>query len=357
MKKIMCLTLAMALVLSGCSSPAKPSDGTPTTAAEGAATAPAEGSSKNAEAKYNFTIATSATKDSAIGKTMQYAADLIAERSNGDIMITCYPDSQLGSDSELVEGVQMGNITMVIGNTAPQVSFVPSLALFDLPNTYDDIEVAQTVLAGFTDKMTDTFEGTDLRLCQLFPTVFRYMSSNKEIKSIEDFSGIKIRTMTNNNHMAYWNALGATATPLNFSELYIGLQQGLVTAQENPLDIFLSSNFNEQQKYVIDTKHIAFVATILMNQSTWDELPADVQELLTECFAEIGQYGTKAAQEAEAANIKAVLDSGVAMIELDDATIAQMKEKAAPVYDMIRTAVGSELVDDYLAAIAESSKQ
>lgn len=287
---------------------------------------------------------------------MQYAADLIAERTDGRIQLTCYPDSQLGSDAELVEGVQLGNVTMVIGNTAPQVTFVPDLALFDLPNTYDDITAAQTVLSSFTEKMSGSFEGTDLHLCQLFPTVFRYMSSNKEIKTVDDFSGIKIRTMTNNNHMAYWNALGATATPLDFSELYIGLQQGLVDAQENPLDIFLSSNFYEQQKYVINTKHIAFVATILMNQATWDELPADLQETLTECFTEIGQYGTKTAQEAEAANLKAVEEKGVTVIELDDSTINQMKEKAAPVYDMVREAVGTELVDEYLAAIDAASK-
>ena len=82
----------------------------------------------------------------------------IQEKTEGRIHITCYPDSQLGSDAELVEGVQLGNVTMVIGNTAPQVTFVPNLALFDLPNTYDDITTAQKVLTGFTDKMAASFE-------------------------------------------------------------------------------------------------------------------------------------------------------------------------------------------------------
>lgn len=362
MKKLIGLALACSLVLTACGNSSTSTTAAPTTAPAGTTAAAAAGSeeattaSGSGEAEYNFTIGTSATKDSAIGKTMQYAADLIAERTGGKISITCYPDSQLGSDAELVEGVQLGNVTMVIGNTAPQVAFVPGLALFDLPNTYSDISVAQTVLAGFTEKMASSFDGTQMHLCQLFPTVFRYMSSNKEVKSADDFNGIKIRTMTNNNHMAYWNALGATATPLDFSELYIGLQQGLVDAQENPLDIFLSSNFYEQQKYVINTKHIAFVATILMNQETWDSLPADLQQTLNECFTEIGQYGTQVAQEAEEKNIQAVKDKGVTLIELDDATIAQMKEKAQPVYDMVREAVGDTLVDDYLAAIDAASK-
>lgn len=347
MKKLMTLALAFTMMLTACQ-PAKTESKTPSSETNSASNA-TEVTEKKAE--YNFTIATSATKESAIGKTMQYAADLIAERSGGKISVTCYPDSQLGSDSELVEGVQLGSVTMVIGNTAPQVAFVPALSLFDLPNTYTDITMAQSVLSEFSEKMSANFDGTQMRLCQLFPTVFRYMSGNKEITTVEDFKGIKIRTMTNNNHMAYWNALGATATPLDFSELYIGLQQGLVNSQENPLDIFLSSNFYEQQKYVINTKHLVFVATILMNQEVWDSLPADLQETLDECFAEISSYGTKIAQEAEADNLKIVHEKGVTVVELNDETLAQMREKAQPVYDMVRNAVGDELVDEYLAAI------
>lgn len=343
MKKIFASLLAMAMILSGCSS--QPTE----------SSSSGSSSAAPASAEYNFTIGTSATKDSTIGKTMQYAADLIMERTDGRISVTCYPDSQLGSDSELVEGVQLGNVTMVIGNTAPQVTFVPDLALFDLPNTYKDIAQAQEVLSGFASKMTDSFEGTGLYLCQLFPTSFRYMSSNKEVRSIDDFSGIQIRTMTNPYHMAYWNALGATATPLDFSELYIGLQQGLVDAQENPLDIFLSSKFYEQQDYIINTKHNVFVATLLMNQDVWDSLPSDLQDILTECFAEIGQYGTQIGQEADEANLQTIEETGVTIIDLDDSTLDQMRETAQPVYDMIREDVGADLVDAYLTAIDSSN--
>ena len=362
MKKLLSIALAAALALSmtACGGDAKETTAAPaetTTAAAADTTAAAEETTAApAEAEYQWTIGTSATDASAIGQTMQYLADIMAEKSGGRIQVTCYPNSQLGSDAELVEGAQMGSVTMVIGNTAPQVAFVPALALFDLPNVYDSIDTAQTVLASFTEKMGPSFEGTDLHLGQIFPTVFRTMSCSKEIRSIDDFDGIKIRTMTNEFHMAYWNELGATATPVDFSELYIGLQQGLVDAQENPVDIFLSSKFNEQQAYLIHTKHIAFVATILMNQATYDALPDDLKAVVDECFAEAGAYGTKIAQEAEAGNLAKAEELGVTIIELDDATIAAMVEKAQPVYDSIREAVGTELVDEYMAAIDAASK-
>lgn len=140
MKKVFIRTIAStmlcALFLTSCSG------GPQNAPSSGGQPGGSSGQGSGGQAEYNFTIGTSATKDSAIGKTMQYAADLIEERTNGRIKITCYPDSALGSDAELVEGVQLNNVTMVIGNTAPQVTFVPDLALFDLPNTYDDISVA-----------------------------------------------------------------------------------------------------------------------------------------------------------------------------------------------------------------------
>jgi len=301
--------------------------------------------------EFKFSIATSATSSSIIGQTMQYFADLVEERSGGKITVATYPDAQLGSDTELIEGVQMGTITMVIGNTAPQVSFVPELAVFDLPNVYSDTAQAQAVLNNFKDKMEPYFEGTGLKLGVMFPTVFRYMSSNKPVRSIDDFQGIKIRTMENPYHMAYWNELGASATPLAFSELYVGLQQGLVDAQENPLDIFMSSNFHEQQDYIIHTKHILFIATILMNQEQWDMMPAEYQEIVAECFEEAAKFGTENAKKIEDEIKQDIMDAGVEIIELDESTYEEIVEKVQPVYDMIREAVGSELVDEYLKEI------
>lgn len=298
-----------------------------------------------------LTIGTSATSQSIIGQTMQHFADKVKELSGGEITVATYPDSQMGSDTELIEGVQMGTISMVIGTTAPQVSFVPTLALFDLPNAYSDINTAQKVLGQFNDKMEPSFSAAGLHLCTMFPTAFRYMSSNKAVRGVNDFQGIKIRTMENPYHMAYWKSLGATATPLAFSELYIGLQQGTIDAQENPLDIFMSAKFNEQQKYIIDTKHIVFIADILINKGQWNALSDAQRNILDQAFQETSAFGTSNAKSIEAKNRQAIKASGVEIIELDDATIAAMKKEAAPVYDMIRKAAGAELVDEYLNAI------
>ena len=76
------------------------------------------------------------------------------------------------------------------------------------------------------------------------------------MKRVEDFQGLKIRTMSNRNHMAFWSALGANPTPLAWPELYFSLQSGIVDAEENAADSILSANFNEVQKYVAETNVI-----------------------------------------------------------------------------------------------------
>ena len=306
--------------------------------------------------KFNLTFATSAPEGAILDISMKHAAEQINERSGGKITVDCFPASQLGSDRELIEGCQLGTISMVIGATAPQVSFVPALAIFDLPNTFSDIETAKTVLHGFQPQMESKYARASLKLLALYPTVFRYMSSNVEVRQVGDFKGIKIRTMENPYHLAYWSALGAKPTPLAFSELYIALQQKLVDGQENPLDVFQNSKFYEQQKFVINTKHNVFVATIVMNTKLWEGMPAEYQALVNECLAETVDYTISIAQEKTAEIRKQIESEGVTVIDLDDAVTAAMRKKAKPAYDLIRKDIGDEIVDAYLTDIEAAKK-
>ncbi|HOA15479.1 MAG TPA: TRAP transporter substrate-binding protein [Bacillota bacterium] len=305
--------------------------------------------------KYTFSIATSAAEGAILDISMKYLAKIIQERSNGRITMNVFPAAQLGSDRELLEGCQMGSVTMVIGATAPQVSFVPALAIFDLPNAFKDMKTAVSVLSGFKPTMEPHYAKAQLKLMTLFPTVFRHMSSSKPVRTIEDFKGLKIRTMENKYHLAYWEALGAKPTPLAWTEVYIALQQKLVDAQENPMDVIFNSKIYEQQKYIINSKHHVFVATVVMNLNTWNGLPADYKKFLEECFADATEYTTSQVIVTKDAEFKnKLIAAGLEYIELSDATLAKMRELAQPVYDRIRADLGAAIVDPFLAEIAKA---
>ena len=114
---------------------------------------------------------------------------------------------------------------------------------------------------------------------------FRGLSTNKEIKTADDFKDMTIRVMENKYHTAFWENLGAKPTPLAFSDLYMALQQGLVQAQDNPITAVYASKFYEVQEYYMPITAFPMVNVIAINKSTYDSLPAEYQTILTQ-FAE-----------------------------------------------------------------------
>lgn len=91
-----------------------------------------------------------------------------------------------------------------------------------------------------------------------------------KLDTLDAFKGLQIRTMENQNHMAFWSALGAAPTPLAWPEVYISLQNGTIVAQENAADTCMTSNFQEVQKYLNFTNHILYLnqITSTMTSST-----------------------------------------------------------------------------------------
>lgn len=284
--------------------------------------------------------------------------DLIEKKSNGKIKVEIYLDSQLGGDREILESCQAGNIAMVSQTTAPQVNFIPKLAVFDMPLLFDNLDVAYKVLSGpFKSKISEDYEKAGFKLLMMVPISFREMTANKPIAKFEDFKGIKIRTMENQYHMAFWRALGANPTPLNFNELYIALQQGTVDAQENPYEVILSSKFYEVQKYIINTNHIAFIHTIVMNKKLYDSMPHEYQKIIDESMNEVSKFLFRQSKDASEKMLSELKDKGMKVIDLSPEVRQKIKEAADSVYDMVRKAVGDDIVDELLKAIEEAKKQ
>ena len=167
--------------------------------------------------------------------------------------IEVYPNSTLGGDRELLESCASGDIPFVVQNTAPQVAFMPEISIFDLPCAFDDIQSARAAVDDpyFYSMIEDVYIKSGYRVLGFADQGFRVMSTNREIDNMIDFKGLKIRTMENPNHIRFWKALSANPTPMSFNEVYVGLQQGTIDAQENPYEVIASGRLHEQQKYII----------------------------------------------------------------------------------------------------------
>jgi TRAP-type C4-dicarboxylate transport system substrate-binding protein len=162
------------------------------------------------------------------------------------------------------------------------------------------------------------------------------------IQSLSDFSGIKIRTMENNYHMAFWSAIGANPTPMTFSELYMGLSQHTVDAQENPYEVIVSNKFYEVQDYVIETNHLPHLLSLITNQDFYDSLPADQQSIIDQAAAIATDYAREQAVARADDRIATIEASGSQIISLSDELRAEMRAASADLYERIRQAVGDD---------------
>ena len=216
---------------------------------------------------YDWPLGTSSPEDTITQIYAQKFADEVNKLSNGKMKIRVYNNSVLGGDRELLESCKNGDIPFVVQNTAPQVSFMQKLSIFDLPMLFDNIEEVREKLDDdkFYDLMEKVYKEGGYKLLGFTDQGFRIMTTNKKIEIILDFKGQKIRTMENSNHIMFWKDLKTNPTPMSFSEVYIGLQQNTIDAQENPYEVVVSSKLYEQQKYLIETNHIPHIISIIVN--------------------------------------------------------------------------------------------
>ncbi len=286
----------------------------------------------------------------------KFFQELVDKRFGGKVKVELYLDTKLGGDRETLEGCQAGNIAMVSLTTAPMVGFVPKLAVFDIAMLFDNLDVAKKALDTFKTKLIPDYEKAGFKLLMFTPISFRELTTKKPVTKLEDLKGLKIRTMENKYHVAFWKALGANPTPLNFAELYIALQQGIVDAQENPYDVIWGSKFYEVQKYLVHTHHICFIFTYVMNKKLFESMPADYQKMLTDTVNEVSDYLFEESKKQAGAMLAELKSKGMEVVEITPEMKTGMREAAKTVVKMVKDAVGGEIVDDLLLAVQAASK-
>lgn len=309
-------------------------------------------SGTDGQEQYKIVMAHSAAENVSMHQGFLKFKEVVEKNSEGRMVVEIYPNAQLGADRELIEGVQMGNITVMTSSTAPQVNFVPAAAVFDLPFAFADKVSARQVFDGpFKDIIGQEYEKAGFKLAGFVDQGFRVLTLNKEARTPEDLKGVKIRTMENPYHMALWQAFGANPTPIPFNEVYTALQQGTVDGQENPYELIYSQKFYEQQDYIINTNHIFQTIAIIVNKQFYDSLPSDLKEIFDSAMQEAIQFSREYQDSKEQEYLEIMQGEGVKVIDLTPTELDAFKEKVTGVWDMIRKDVGNEIVDSMLKGI------
>lgn len=346
----MALSLFMVVALSSCGakSPASPSS---PPAAAAPSSSPSEAAGKgdifhSADAPaFNIILAHGTSETQLGGLNCATFASEVQSRSNGKITVTVYPNSQLGSDAENFTSTQQGTIQMCWAATGSIASYITDLNILSMPMRLNDINICYKLCekgTEFRNAIDQTFESNGLICLALHPTAFRTLTSNKKITSFSDLKGLNLRTMDDQYQIEFWKSVGCNATPLAFSELYIALQQGLMDAEENPLDTVLNNNLGEVQKYIVPTNHVPFISTFMINKAFYESMPAEYQTLITQVLDEITLDDLNSYERNNEKSLNALKEkNGCELCELDAGTIDQMKKSAETVWSKMEKELGA----------------
>ncbi|WP_003542560.1 TRAP transporter substrate-binding protein [Desulfotomaculum nigrificans] len=210
-------------------------------------------------------------------------AEEVEKRTNGQVKVKIYPNSTLGGDRDMAEGLQMGSVDFaliagVLGN------FEPSFQILELPYLFRDEEHFKKAIYGpvgqeLNDRLLKNANIRNLAYWERGP---RELTSNKPINSLKDIQGLKLRVPEIPAMVETWKAMGANPTPMAWGEVYTGLQQNVIEAQENPIPFIYGGRIYEVQKYIAMTHHKYEYVTMSMSNKTWEKLTPEQQKAIQE---------------------------------------------------------------------------
>ena len=346
MKKLLVivLSLSVALLGVGCSQPSQQT-ATPaptvTTAAE-----------KPAGPVKVMKIGSVNAKSRALSQGLYKFEEYLEKETNGSINVEVFTDGVLGDDRRTLEGLQIGSIQGTTVSTGPISAFVPSIGVFDLPFLFKDAETAYRVLDGpIGQEQLDALEGSGFIGLAYWENGWRHVSNSKrEITTLEDMKGLKIRTMESPIHVDTWKALGTNPTPMSFSQLYTALEQKVVDGQENPLANVVSNKLDEVQKFITTDGHLYGASPFMVSKVFWDTLSDDEKAAVKKVAIMVRDDERKMAQDEDKAAIETLTKNGVKISELAPGEKDKIKAVLQVIYDKYKGQFGETLMNKVLEA-------
>lgn len=278
------------------------------------------------------------------GQGAEKFAELVKEKSGGEIIVKVFPSSQLGGQKDLIEGLIYGTVDMALVGTAVLGQFQPQISIFDLPFLFQDREHAYKSLDSVGMDLGKALEPKGIKMLGYMENGIRHLTNNvREVKTPADMQGLKIRVMTNKIFIAMMKSLGASPTPMAFGELYSAMQQGTVDGQENPSAHIWTKRFFEVQKYASKTAHAYSPEPLVMSMISWSRLTPKQQNIIMAAAKDAIDWQRELSTKKDQEYWKLIEETGkIKIIEVDRELF---KEATKPVYEEFAPVVGQENID------------
>jgi len=299
--------------------------------------------------KFSHVVAADAPK----GKAAEYFKKLAEERTKGAVKVEVYHNSILFKDGEEMEALQLGSVQML----APTPGKFGPLGLrtfevLELPFLFDDIEEEHRVTQGPVGKrMLGLLATKGIIGLAFWDNGFKEMTSNKPIRTPEDFKGQKFRIQSSKVIEAQFKTLAAIPQVMAYSEVYQALQTGVVDGQENPTSNVYQSRLYEVQKYLTMSDHGYHGYAVIVNQKFWDGLPADIRATLEGAMKDATDYFNRIAKQENDEALAAIRRSGkTEVVMLTSEERKRWKKALVKVHTEMADRFGKDILSDIYKA-------
>jgi TRAP-type transport system periplasmic protein len=262
-------------------------------------------------------------------RALQEYKKQVEQKSNRQLDVRLYSSGELGQEIEQYELLQTGSLEAALLGGQILSSVTPEYAMFEAPYLWRDQEHLRKVWDGAVGKEIGDalLKRKGIQIIGVWNRGARNLTTNtKVVKSPRDLQGLKIRTTQNPVHVAAWKALGAIPTPMAFGEVFMGLRQGVIDGQENPLDLIQSASLFEVQKNLHLTQHVRSIGWLGVSEIWFKRLPDGLKTLvLTEARAAMLLNDSTLAAEEE--KIRADLAKRMTIIPESDLDLAAFRDR------------------------------
>lgn len=304
--KIITFSLALVLTLCGCS--------------QGTAEA---GRAENEYQTIELTMAVNGTDTQMDSRVANYFAELVEERSGGNVTVAVFPNDQLagGNASKGIEMIAVGSVDLAAYATCTLAVIDKQLPVATIPWSFGSYQEARQVIdeTGW-QYYAQRLDAKGLTYLGSFHNGFRQITNSKRpIRQPSDLKNLKIRVPGSETYMGFFRALGADPTSMSWSEVFTAIQQGTIDGQENGVSVTYTAKMAEIQDYLTMWNYSYENNLFIANTLVWESLEPNTQELLKACAKEACQWGRDTLESEEAVLLMGFEAQGMEITYLTEA--------------------------------------
>ncbi len=265
-------------------------------------------------------------------QSAQKFKELLDKALPGKYDVIIHDSGVLGSETQVLQQLQLGTVQMCVCTTGPVEAFVPEIKAIEMPFLFSSYAQTDKVLDGpIGQDLLKRFGKAGLVGMHFEDNGFRNLTNSKHpVREPADVKGMKIRTMESPTHLAIWRDIGANPTPMAWP-ITTQLQQGVLDGQENPVAVISAAKLNEVgQKYLTLTRHVYSALVFVGSKAFFDKLPPADQQAFMTAAAQASAFGRNFVRSNEAKQLAALEAAGVQVVTNPD--LKAFRAKTAPVY-------------------------